>query len=83
MKINKKIIVIIVYFIAFFLINLLVFALSAIFTEIKFLQILLYSLINGIWMTFILPLLLKKLNDKANKKDDKYGFINKIKKAKK
>lgn len=71
MQISKKKADIIVHFIAFFLFNLIIFGLSAIFAEITFLQILLYSTINGIWMTFVLPPLFKKLSDKANKKDDK------------
>lgn len=47
-------------FIATFLINLIVFPVAIAFSDIQFLQGLLYSFINAIWMTlFLLPILTK------------------------
>ena len=47
--------------IAFFIINIIFFLVSMIFTDISLLNCLIYSLINAIWMPFILIPILKKI----------------------
>lgn len=53
--------------IAFFIINIVFFLLSMIFLDVKLVDCLLYSLINSLWMPFILiPILEKVTSNKVN-----------------
>lgn len=54
--------------IAFFIINIIFFLVSIIFTEISLLNCLFYSLINALWMPFILIPILEKVSSKRNNK---------------
>ena len=69
-------------FIAAFLINAIIFGISAIFTEISFGGILLYSFINATWMTFLLfPILpsITKLFERKRKRYELNQLLNYIK----
>lgn len=50
--------------IAFFIINIVFFLLSMIFLDVKLVDCLLYSLINSLWMPFILIPILEKVTSK-------------------
>ena len=50
--------------IAFFIINLVIFFLSMLFMQIDFIDCLLYSLINALWMPYILVPLVQKVTSK-------------------
>ena len=53
---------------AFFLINLIIFLLAKIFTDIGWAECFVYSIVNSAWMTFLIPPLLKRF--KIQEEDD-------------
>lgn len=71
MKVKEKTINKIASFLAFFLINLLIFSLSAFIVKISFLRILLFSITNGLWMSIFLQPFLNKFNNRISKKENK------------
>ncbi|MDM1524279.1 DUF4433 domain-containing protein [Empedobacter sp. 225-1] len=61
-------------FIAIFIVNFVIFLLAKFFTEISIIQCFLYSIINSIWMMFLLLPLLKKTEKKRNNESFKKGI---------
>ena len=49
---------------ALFIINIVLFLFSMIFSDVKLVNCLLYSFINALWMTFILIPILEKITSK-------------------
>lgn len=56
-------------YVAYFIINLMLFFVGKIFSEISIIQCFLFSLINAIWMGLLLSPLLKKFSAKKEKTD--------------
>ena len=51
-----------------FVINMIVFSIGMIFTELRFLHVLLFSGINMLWMTFLWFPLLRKIDGRNGQK---------------
>lgn len=72
MKVSRKTGELIAKLIAMFIINLVIFLISKLFVSIDLVTCFSVSLVNTIWMTFLLLPILESISTKINKKEDSY-----------